>query len=143
MKNVKIVVATLLLAAGVVTLSSFVAKNFKKDAFAVVCVYYNIPSPNTANKDVVGSNRNLVESQFKTTSNWSVSAPAPDPSLGDCSDGEFLCSICFDNAQYTLAQALNIAWNYYTTNGTLPHDGDVDPGVNIIETFRQEGTSNH
>lgn len=113
MKSMKIVLASLFLTAGIITLSSF-AGNYNKSAFATVCYEY-----------VIG-NGTLTEAKAELTTNWATVSDVP----AACPQTNFLCAICFDDTQFagTPAQrkqaALDILGSYLTSvSFVLPTDG--------------------
>ncbi|WP_127126409.1 hypothetical protein [Pseudoflavitalea rhizosphaerae] len=103
MKSLKIVLASLFLTASVITMSSFVA-DYKSNAFAVVCYEY---------ADGLGL---LDPIEVGTATNWTPIIATNVP-VG-CPDAGFLCSICFEDSQFTgtptdrKQQAINVlkAW---------------------------------
>lgn len=145
MKNLKIVTLTLALTICTITFFAYTDPEYQKNAFLMTCYYFNPVGSSIYAKDVIGANRNLNESTFKYYWNWSKTNLTPPTFYtgGDCEDGEYLCALCYDESKYSLSQALNIAWSYYVSAGSLPHDGYVDPGISKIKTYRQETISNH
>lgn len=151
MKNLKIVLASLLLVAGGISVSSFVAKGYNKSAFVQTCYYFNAPTHTgtpTLFKDVVGTDRNLIQTEVQNTANWiSVGSVIEPPA--DCNNGEFGCAICFDQtvsggAGFTLQEAINQVWSYYTTNAGLPNAANVSSvSGKTINFFRQSTLANH
>ena len=87
MKNLKVILASLLLVVGVVAFSAFKAESYNKNAFAVVCFYYVGVQPPTP-------------TSIQTASNWSpTSVTPPIAPLGLCNGGQVLCAICIDDSQ--------------------------------------------
>lgn len=82
MKNLKVVLASLLLIAGVVAFSSFSSKNYNKKAFDLICFYYIGAQPATT-------------TDIEDPTKWS-DAQSTSP---DCVVFSKLCAICFDDSQ--------------------------------------------
>ncbi len=89
MKNLKIVLASLLLTVAVVGLSSFASKSYNKKAFSTVCFKFNgsIVSGHPTSTEVV------------VPGSWLSGA---NPSTDCISPKEVICVICFDNVTYPL-----------------------------------------
>jgi hypothetical protein len=129
MKNLRIVLATLVITVSVITLSSFVSDNFNGNAFATVCIKYTGPVPPTP-------------ADIESPSNWASSTVAELNAI--CTDVPELCGICFDNTQFaTVQDALNFLGavvraddndNFYdvvTTNGQVITDPGTSKSITV------------
>lgn len=147
MKSLKIVLGSLLLTVGIITLSSFVSAKFDKHAFAIdTCYYFGLQSQ-VLNKEAVTNQTytgNLTQGQVEDEDNWGGS-PSNPPSGAICNGLPNLCAVCFDSAIYTKAQAIARVWAYYAANGnTLPNGGDISVATdNSIRVYLQTSTANH
>jgi hypothetical protein len=110
MKNLKIVLGSVLIAALLVGFSSFALKSYNPRAFTQVCYTYHGPSSDQS-------------SDISTQSNWT------GPATLSCSTTKIvLCGICFDNTRYTTLQAaLNQAANDFQLGVTT--DGQTINGI--------------
>jgi hypothetical protein len=130
MKNLRIVLATLVITVSVITLSSFVSDNFDGNAFATVCYKYTGPIPSSP-------------ADIESLSNWVPTTQAQ--LIAECGhDIPNLCGICFDNTQFTGVQAaLNLLGafvraddddNFYdvvTTNGQVITDPVTSKSITV------------
>jgi hypothetical protein len=129
MKNLRIVLATLVITVSVITLSSFVSDNFDGNAFATVCYKYTGPIP-------------ARPVDMESSSNW-VSATQAQL-IAECPDLPNLCGICYDNTQFPSVQAaLNLLGafvraddddNFYdvvTTNGQVITDPATSKSIEL------------
>lgn len=116
MKSLKIVLASLLITAGVITLSAFASSKYDEAAFVRVCYEYIGPKPATS-ASVLNAN------------NWSPIVPAPSeqniPAL--CPNVTQPCIICFDDANTTFAEARQLISIYLLTHANL--SGLADPAT--------------
>jgi hypothetical protein len=158
MKRITFVLGTVLLAVGAITLSSFVSKSFKHNAFATQCYYYNGNNQRiaTGTSGQIDQRENSIDVDLLTTpGNWINTAPNP-PTSGDCTGGGYICAICFnldansdgDNANgLTLQEAINILGSYYSTNSTLPAQGGnvntATGAVTAVNVYRQPTVLTH
>ncbi|QEC40305.1 hypothetical protein [Pseudobacter ginsenosidimutans] len=133
MKSLKIVLASLLLVAGGITVSSFAVESYNSKAFALKCYTYVI-----TDKDNItfGSADQITELVVKNEGFWAVSAHTPSTISTICDPTNFLCAICFDDSKYTLTQALTAVWNYYNTNHTFTSGLDIDPLTGATDVLR-------
>jgi hypothetical protein len=162
MKSLKIVLASSIIVAGLVTLSSFASKSFKSNAFDVTCFYYN-PPQHTGGvffKDVESPNQDLIASEVRNVQNWITGDNPPTTPNGDCDAGTYLCAICFDvdnvtngdDGKLTLAEVvsnggsnLDIVFSYYNSHlNTIPHNTAIQGSLTTTVTaYRQSFTGNH
>lgn len=103
MKKLKVVLASLLLVAATIGISSK-SEAFNKNGFATVCFLYSGPP-------------NFTQANYTNVNNWISSTQLEVTS--DCVSRNFLCAICFDNTRYaTLSAALTASQSI--TPSTLP-----------------------
>src|SRR5579871_4880951 len=88
MKNFKIVLGSLLIAALFVGFSSFALKSYNPKAFAQVCYLYGGVQP-------------VTTSSIDDTGNWTLTTSITTL----CTGGTLLCGICYDNTVYSSLQA--------------------------------------
>jgi hypothetical protein len=135
MKKFKIVLSSLLVTTAIITLASFVAKDYNQRAFTTTCKYFIGPS---SQKVVVGPGRNLSLTACQDPQNW---VPAPNPPT-DCDGGDYLCAVCFDNS-LSLETVLDIVWDVYDYEGGLTHETEINPGGPSVVIYLQSTTAGH
>lgn len=120
MKSLKVVLTSLFLAASLIFTSSFLVKDFKKDAFATVCYSF----------DTSLWHRNLdnhamdfvLQTQFTSPAWWTQTFPPP----GGCIPTTYICAICFDSNQATLSQVLDALYWQIWGLGTPVHGASTN-----------------
>lgn len=135
MNSKKIVFTSLFVVTAMISFAALTSSSFDKKAFARVCYEFTSTSNRVAPMQAdsinnIGGTTGITS--FTNSSNWALLGDVEPPIM--CDDGEFVCAICFDNAQYTLQQAINIAWNTYSSRNpkTFIHGEDVDPSASRI-----------
>lgn len=125
MKSLKIVLASLFLVGSAIAVSSFTVKNFKSNAFAVVCYDY-IANTTKTDLRVAQTTIFIDATEFKTVSNWQQNAADPTTV---CEEQNKICRLCFDPALLvgvTFQDLLEDLRTYIATNGKPANGATVN-----------------
>jgi hypothetical protein len=146
MKNLKIVLATLLVATLAISVSSFTAKSYNKRAFSVQCYEITVVlSTSTLNTDPTPTSALNAwhdangDGTFDTT-NWTSKTQTQVTT--DCSNTGSVCAICFDPglSSYSLQNALDDVAAALQTNSVNFSNGGTyqkNSGTPIITFYEK------